>query len=248
MSKIYVRTAIKDSEKIDVIISDSRFMTELYKRAFWYDGLILEWGSPRNDILIKGDSTILSKVRNYYNIAADKKILLYAPTFRVDHSIEAYGIDYRRVREACQKRFKGEFVVLVRLHPNIVDKCENLLLKEGEIINATHYPDMQELLLAADICISDYSSLMFDFALSKKPCFQFATDIENYKQDRNFYFEIDKLPFMLCKDNDELEKAILLFDEAGYHFNLDMFFKEVGMVMTGEAAASCAEWIIERIG
>ena len=247
LSKGYMRKAVRDSKHIDLLISDSQFMTQIYKNSFWYNGDIVEWGSPRNDLFYGDHENFALKIKQFYNIEKDKKIVLYAPTFRADYSLDAYQLDGRRVCALCQKRFGSDFVLLIRLHPNIVDKCTSIEYHENEIINATFYPDMQELLAGVDIVISDYSSLMFDFALSKKPCFQFATDIEAYKKDRNFYFKIDNLPFPLCKNNDDLEQAILTFDMENYQKSLELFFKEVGMVMDGQASVRCAQWILEKI-
>lgn len=247
LGEAYVKGAIKDSKYTDIIISDSQFMTSLYQKSFWYDGDVVEWGSPRNDIIIHPREELYKKVRDYFGLSEDKKIVLYAPTFRADHSTEPYNIDYDKLRASCKKRFGKDFVVLVRLHPNIMYKCEFLKFKEGEIVNATHYADMQELLVASDICITDYSSLMFDFALSHKPCFQFATDIESYKKDRNFYFEIDKLPFSVAQNNEELVKNILEFSQEEYEKRLIEFYNKVGMIMDGNASERCAEYILHKI-
>ncbi len=247
LGKSYVQGAIKDSRNVDLIISDSRFMTQIYNSSFWYEGEVVEWGSPRNDIFWGDCSEYVSKIKNYYGIGIDKKIILYAPTFRCDHSLDAYNLDCRQVCSLFQQRFGDEFVLLIRLHPNIVDKCSNIKFDNNQIINATFYPDMQELLAGVDVVISDYSSLMFDFALSRKPCFQFATDIEQYKMDRNFYFEIDNLPFPLCRSNSELKDVILSFDIDSYRKGIDAFFVKVGMIEEGNASKNCAKWIIERI-
>jgi len=155
-------------------------------------------------------------------------------------------VDYHRLCKACEKRFGGNFVAFVRLHPNVVNKCSDLKFDE-KTINATLYPDMQELMAFADIVITDYSSLMFDFSLMMKPCFQYATDIEDYKGDRNFYFQIDSLPFDLCTDNDQLENAVLGFDESAYRERLGAFFDNVGMIRDGLASKRCADWILEKI-
>ena len=247
LGESYVKCAIKDSKNTDIIISDSRFMTGIYQKSFWYNGEIVEWGSPRTDIILNPRVEIYKNVRNYFGVSNDKKIVLYAPTFRADHSIEPYNIDYNRLKESCENRFGDKFVVLVRLHPNIISKCEFLKFKEGEIINATYYPDMQELLVASDICITDYSSLMFDFALSYKPCFQFATDIQDYKKDRNFYFEIDKLPFSVAQNNDELVKNILEFNREKYEEKLLEFYNKVGMIRDGQASRRCAKYILQNL-
>ena len=84
---------------------------------------------------------------------------------------------------------------------------------------------------------------MFDFALSNKPCFQYAVDIEDYKSDRNFYFDLSELPFPLSTNNEELEEHILHFDQASYQKRLDAFFAEVGMVQNGDASGRVAEII-----
>lgn len=243
----YVKNAIKDSKHIDLLVSDSSFMTKIYKDCFWYNGKIVEWGQARNDILHNYDFNVSNKVKKHFELCKNQKIILYAPTFRADYSVEPYQIDYERLIKNCQERFGGDFVALVRLHPNIIDKCGALKFEEGKIINASLYPDMQELLVAADIVISDYSSLMFDFALTRKPCFQFAVDIEEYKEDRNFYFPLDQLPFALAENNDQLQDIILNFKEKEYHEKLKDFFSETGMVMDGQASKRCVDWILQKI-
>ena len=245
LSDKYIRDAKSDSRRIDHIISDSTFMTGIYKSAFWYDGDILEWGSPRNDIIINPSDELKNKVFEYFNLSEGKKIVLYAPTFRADLSNDAYSLDYKRLQKACAKRFDGDFAVLVRLHPNIIKNCDSMDFDTNNIVNASYYPDMQELLAVADIVVSDYSSLMFDFALSFKPCFQFATDIEDYKKDRNFYFDIEALPFNLSKSNDELENSILNFDEDKYKVKLGEFYDSVGMIKDGDSSEKCAELVLK---
>ena len=241
----YEKLAMRDSKNIDYIISCSKFMTDIYRNSFWYDGEIIETGAPRNDILIKGDQEIKSKVYEYFNIQSNKKIILYAPTFRADRQTDAYSIDYKRIIDACNKRFDGEFIFITRLHPNIAAMSGNLVWS-NEIINGSYYSDMQELMVASNIIITDYSSVMFDFALQYKPCFQFATDISAYKNDRNFYFELDKLPFSVAENNDELEKNILDFSASDYKQALETFYNDVGMIRAGNAADKCCDIIIEK--
>lgn len=246
LDQSYVQLAKKDAKAIDLIVSEADFMTNIYKSAFWYDGKVVRWGSPRNDAMLDAGKMeqFANTVRRYYALGKDEKILLYAPTFRVNHSLEPYKLDFAKVKEACQLRFGGEFKVLVRLHPNIADKSKELCSGTG-VIDASFYPDMQELLAAADVVISDYSSLMFDFALSMKPCFQFATDIADYKKDRNFYFSLDNLPFSVGQNNDLLAQNIREFGENTYKNALDAFFTDIGMERSGNASKKCAELICE---
>ena len=240
----YEKLAKRDSKNIDCIISCSKFMTKVYRNSFWYNGEILEIGAPRNDILINGNENIKNKVYNFYSIS-NKKIILYAPTFRVDRKTDAYSIDYERIMKACNQRFGGEFVFIARLHPNIATKSTDMKWSDN-IINGSYYSDMQELMAAADVIITDYSSVMFDFALQYKPCFQFATDICAYKNDRNFYFALDKLPFSVAENNDELEENIRNFSEIEYRTNLDAFYENVGMIRSGNASEKCRDLIIEK--
>ncbi len=247
LGKRYTAMAKRDSKHTDLMISDSRFMTDIYRRSFWYNGPIQEWGAPRNDIFSSDISDMAEKVKAYYNLHSGKKIILYAPTFRADHSIEAYALDFKRLVVVCQEKFGGDFVVLVRLHPNIVDKCSMIHFDGQTTVNATRYPDIQELLSAAHIVISDYSSLMFDYAITKRPCFIFATDIDAYKKDRNFYFDITSTPFSISVNNDELEENIKHFSGTDYVQKVENFLEHFGIIADGSAGEKCAEWVLSKL-
>ena len=247
LSKDYVKSAIRDSKNIDYIISCSSFMSKLYRSSFWYDGSILEFGAPRNDILLKPDESLIHKVHNYFGIDSNKHIILYAPTFRADKNMRAYNIDYIRLIRSCEKRFGVTFIVIAKLHPNIASQSKALPCN-SLIIDGTHYPDMQELMCASDVIVTDYSSVMFDFSIANKPCFQYAVDIEDYKNDRNFYFPLDQLPFPLASNNDELEHCVLNFDSVEYENKLNNFYNSNGLNRTGNASERCADLILSLTG
>ena len=98
--------------------------------------------------------------------------------------------------------------------------------------------------MVSDILISDYSSLMFDFALSEKPCFLYVPDIDEYiKADRKLYFNINELPFIAVKNNDELKSAIEDFNLKSYRENLSKFLKKIGSFEDGR----CCENLLKRI-
>ena len=149
--------------------------------------------------------------------------------------------------DSCNRRFGGDHVLLLRLHPNIERKADSLPCDGKTIFQATHYPDMQELLSAADVVISDYSSLMFDFALTGRPVFQFATDIDTYRQDRSFNFPLDQLPFSLAENNEALQRVIAAYDPAKAAAQWARFSQEHGIHEDGHAAQRCAQWILARI-
>ena len=246
LDKGYISLAKRDSRGIDLMISESRVMTEMFHRAFWYDGPVYQCGYPRYDAVMRVDGSIREKVENFFGISADKGIALYAPTFRKDGSIDAYDVDHERFIANLKEKFNKEFVLLIRLHPNIADRSE--LIEYGEnIINASHYPDMQELLAAADVLLGDYSSVNYDFCLKRGPVFRYASDLKDYIGDRDFYFGFDEYPFPFATDNDELETVVKGFDENEYLENLDAFFKKLGAVTEYGASDRVADIVLEYL-
>lgn len=230
----------------DVFISNSERTTEIYRKAFGFKGKILEYGSPRNDLFFQDTSIYFKKVQKQFGIQ-NKKAALYAPTFRSDFSIKALQLDTVRLKKNLEKRFGNEWVILIRLHPNNISDADHFTTYNEFVINATHYNVMQELLIVCDILITDYSSCMFDFVTREKFCFLYATDIESYKKERDNYFKLEELPFPYAKDNNQLEKNILLFDEKQYHMNLRKLFKRVGLCENGNASKQTADYIEQWI-
>ncbi len=241
----YIRSAKRDSAMIDLIVSCSAHMTRVYTDSFWYGGEVLTIGSPRNDSLIHGGQSERAAVERRFKLTKGKKIILYAPTFRDDKTTDAYLRDFRFLSDACSRRFGGDFVVFVRLHPHAA-KMASFITYGDTVINTSNYPDSQELLCAADVLITDYSSVMFDFALSRKPCFLYASDLEKYTRQREFYFDIKRLPFALSETRDKLTESIVSFDENAYLEKINDFFEKVGMDTNGVASQKVAELIAEK--
>ena len=242
----YLRAAKKDSRMADLFLSNSRFLTEIYRRAFWYQGDVLEEGFPRNDILARPHPELEEKVRRTLGLPAEKRLLLYAPTFRKDKGLEAYDMDYARCVKALERRFGGEWLILAKLHPNIAEKASQLDLDPRYIVNASGYPDIQELYLACDGLVTDYSSVMFDYLITGKPCFLYVNDLAAYKADRNFTFDIDKLPFPRAEDNGQLEAILLGYDAQEQARRMEAFNREFGLRETGAAARRTVDYLEER--
>ena len=243
----YIRMAKKDSKMCDLLISNSELLTQIYRNCFWYDGEILECGSPRNDIFFVDNSKRIDSIRSKIGVGPNDKILLYAPTFRKNFGLEQYDIYYELLVNSLKKKFGDEWKILIRLHPNIAKKSKELNLNQDFIIDVSNYDDIQELMLASNVLITDYSSSMFDFALTKKPCFLYANDISQYKDDRNFYFDIDKLPFPLACNNNELEEKILNFDPDRYKEDIEKFLIDFKFNESGSAAKSILCWLRNHI-
>ena len=226
----------------DLMVSNSRQPSEIYHRAFWYKGNILECGSPRNDIFFENQQFYKEKIQGYFKIRG-KKIALYAPTYRDSFKVDIFNLDYANLRKNLEKKFGGQWVVLIRLHPHNMIDAEYFITYDNEIINATNYSVMQELLVASDVLITDYSSCMFDFVTARKACFLYATDVEAYREERDYYFDLDELPFPLAQNNDEMEENILNFDEEKYQNGLRLLFEKVGLCESGNASGQVVDYI-----
>lgn len=243
----YVNQCKKDSSFIDLMVSGSDFLTRVYREDFWYDGEIAQFGSPRNDIFFRENPELQRKIRDFFGLEADRKLLLYAPTFRSDKSTDCYCLDAEAALAACEARFGGEWSALIRLHPNVAAQSAGLFPYDGQrILDGTGYPDMQELLAVTDLLVTDYSSSMFDYALSGRPCIQFAVDIAEYQKDRDFYFPLEELPFPLARSAGELNQLIEHYDETSTG-RWQAFHTEMGFAEDGGASARCARWILDRI-
>ncbi|MDR7000611.1 CDP-glycerol glycerophosphotransferase family protein [Neobacillus niacini] len=232
----YISMAKKDSLKCDLLLSGCEFSTRIFERAFWYKGKIFEHGTPRNDVLFSRNSYLREKVFSELKIKSNKKIVLYAPTFRKDNRLDVYNLNYSEALEKLKSKFKGEWIFLVRLHPHLLSKSYELVMGD-DVIDVTAYDDIQELLSITDVLITDYSSLMFDFLITKRPCFLYIPDIKEYeKNDRDLYFEIKELPFLSSVNNLELLFQIEHFNEKEYQQFLNRFLKSVGSFEKGNAS------------
>lgn len=242
----YVNMAKNDSSVIDVILSGCEFKTNVYKNSFWYSGEVLNIGTPRADVFFNEEKILQNKkkVLDFYNLEDDVKILMYAPTFRQSHNLDIYKLDYTKLESVLVHKFGGKWKIIVRLHPNIAHLADELRLP-NTVLNVTSYKDMQELLCASDIVVTDYSGLMFDFYIMNRPLFLFCTDLEEYtSKDRELYFDFKELPFDLAKSNGELCDRIEEFDYQKYFSDVNLFKKNIGFC---EAGYSCIE-IIKYIG
>lgn len=231
----YVQTAMQDSRKIDLLLSGCRFSTDIFRRAFWYDGHILEKGTPRCDGFFADKGAVKEKVYRYFGIPADKKLVLYAPTFRRDKKPSLYGFN----PEALQNALGESWVVGCRLHPNL-----NGAVDMGTAIPMSGYPDMQELLIACDLLVTDYSSSMFDMAVAGKRCVLYVPDLTQYMtNERGLYFDVASLPFPQAQDMESLCRCVQEFDANAYQKSLAAFCTQIGSYEDGNAAAAVAERI-----
>ncbi|MGC9501603.1 CDP-glycerol glycerophosphotransferase family protein [Streptomyces sp. WG7] len=207
----YLSKVAEETPNWSFLVSPNRFSTPIMRRAFQYEGEILESGYPRNDVLLseKTDETARA-VRERIGLPEGKKVVLYAPTWRDDQFYRAgnYKFDLRIDMRKAAERLGDDHVVLVRKHSNIVDAVPGA--GDGFVFDVSSYPDIADLFLITDVLVTDYSSLMFDFANTGRPMLFFTYDLEYYRdQLRGFYFDFEKqAPGPLLQSSDELIEAL----------------------------------------
>ena len=239
----YVCQAKRDSKMADLFVSGSKFTSDLYRNAFWYDGEIAEIGMPRMEILLKNSEFKKKEIKKILGVDPNTKIVFYVPTFRNKSSkdnIYIYKLEWKRILAAIEQKFHGNWVGMLRLHPNISNLSQYLDLPSN-VIDVTNYPDMQELLLVSDLCITDYSSCMFEFAMTYKEVLLYVPDFEDYKKERDVYFSLDETPFDIAYNISELESNILKLDETLYQSKLNDFFDKHGVVINEDSATILAD-------
>jgi CDP-glycerol glycerophosphotransferase len=193
LSLSYQLTMKRESEYWDVLLAQSPFAASLLAPAFEFEGRTEVLGYPRNDSLLSaGTDTRRLTTRSLLGVADDVKAVLYAPTWRdnVRTASRQYDLvtylDFQKIRKA----FGDDVVILLRGHHNIAGQRSTI--GDNSFIDVTAYPEINDLYLAADVLITDYSSVMFDFAVTGKPMIFLTPDIELYRdKTRGFYFDLE---------------------------------------------------------
>ena len=221
---------------IDLFISSSKAFSKQVRDFFWYDGKILESGLPRTDILV-----------NNKNIKNSKdNILLYAPTFRDNGNTWVYNLDYEELRKNLKNKFGGNWKIYIRFHPNI-SYLQDSIKYNKNIINATNYGDINNLILKSDILLTDFSSCIFDAMIAGKKTFMYAPDLEEYISQRGIDIDFNIVPFSLSKNKEELYKNIENFDLKRYEEKIEDFFKKIGSFEKGTATKEICKAINQEI-
>ena len=173
-------------------------------------------------------------VKKSLGLSPETKVVLYAPTFRDDYRTDVYNLDLARLIDTLCTNLGGDWRVLVRLHPNVMDK--NIIKLCQNSIDVTSYPDMQELLLISDVLITDYSTTIYDAIIMRKTVFLYAPDLADYKDNRGLKPVYFSLPTRVNQTNDELIEYIRIFDETGYQRQLEEFLATFRVFDDGNAS------------
>ena len=215
-----------DAIKFDYFISPSKFCTEKFTSAFNLknlnkENIFIEKGYPRNDYLFNYKKSDVKKIKKELNIPLNKKVILYAPTFR-DNQVNENGYTYNVVLdfEKLKKEISDEYVVLFRAHYFIANKF-NFDKYNGFVYNVSKYEDINELYIISDLLITDYSSVFFDFANLKRPELFYMYDYDDYKNNlRDFYISLKELPGPIVQSEEELIDEIKKIDSYNKKYKI----------------------------
>lgn len=213
------RRYTREGERLTYLLSPSDFATEKLGSAFGLDtsgrmDAIIQEGYPRNDVLSTFGAADVESVKARLDIPRDKRVILYAPTFRDNQHSSAtgytldLGVDFRALRE----QLGPGYVVLFRAHYLVASEFD-FAAHEGFVFDVSDLDDINELYIASDILITDYSSVFFDYANLKRPIIYYMYDLEHYADElRGIYLDVADLPGPITRTQDELVAAILAAD------------------------------------
>ncbi|MEU6792789.1 CDP-glycerol glycerophosphotransferase family protein [Nonomuraea wenchangensis] len=192
----------------DLLLSQSPWATPVLRKAFGYKGEVLESGLPRNDVLNSPDrEELAAAVRERLGLAEGKRVVLYAPTYRdYDRKNAMVKLDLAKAREALG----ADHEILVRAHPMQAVPAVPEIARD-----VTTYPDIAELLLIADVLVTDYSSVMFDFAATGRPIVLYAYDQVKYANKRGLYLDLaEQAPGPVLSTSAQVVEALRSIDEV----------------------------------
>lgn len=245
LPKDYVIDAQRDASMTNLMISGSSFFTNLIRDYFWYDGEVMECGTPRLDVFFHEHSALITKVKKHFD-AFEAKIILYAPTFRDNNDVSCYEMNYERIIDTFEALYDEPCIMLIRMHPN-VSGLSNKLNYSDRIKNASDYPDLYELIIASEAIITDYSSISFEAGILLKPVFLYAVDLHSYIAQRGFLIDPYEQPYPLAVNEEELVYSIIHFNKEQYNKRLADFNRNLGIIENGCAASILANRILDEI-
>ena len=241
-----------EASKFTYFISPSKFASEKFISAWnlkeiGKKNIIVEEGYPRNDFLFNYKEKDVQQIRKKLGIENDnRKIILYAPTYRSDQHQTGLGyvykeeIDFKKMEE----KFGKEYLILFRPHYFIANSFDFDKYK-GFVYNVANIDDINELYIISDILITDYSSVFFDYANLKRPMIFFMYDLEHYKNESNgFYIDLNELPGPIVETQEDLEKSI---EDVDFNIGSSKKYKEFNEKYNYLDDGNASKRVIEKV-
>ena len=230
----YKQNFYLESRNWDYLISPNDYSSKIFKRAFRFEKVMLEYGYPRNDVLYnKNNENTISRIKHDLGIPTDKKVILYAPTFRDNQYYRAgnYKFDLPLDLNILKKRYGERSVFLLRMHYLIAENYD-LTAYTGFVYDFSNKADINDLYLVSDLLITDYSSVFFDYANLKRPIILYMYDLKEYRKTlRGFYINLEKeSPGPIIETEADLLCTLDEFFSTGefkdYHADYNAFYNK----------------------
>ncbi|MDR0912059.1 MAG: CDP-glycerol:glycerophosphate glycerophosphotransferase [Methanobrevibacter sp.] len=241
---------IENSREWKYLLSPNHYTSEIYRSAFNYHGKILEYGYPRNDLLYNYTNEDIFKIKNELNLPKDKKIILYAPTWRDDEFYDkgSYKMSLKLDLDLLKNRLQNDYIILIRTHYFISDVLD---LKEFNNFawDVSKYDDISHLYIISDILITDYSSVFFDYGNLKRPILFYTYDLDKYESVlRGFYLDITKeIPGPLLFSSEEVVESIINIDDINQEFKdkYEKFYNKFCHLDDGNASERVSKTVFD---
>lgn len=243
----YKEKFYKNTRTWDYLISQNHFSSEVFKSAFAFDKTMLEIGYPRNDILFSGNNKeYITDLKKKMGLPLDKKVILYAPTWRDNEYYEkgAYKFNQALDFDLFRKKLGDEYVCIVKYH-YLVKESLDWSAYQGFVYKYDMCEDIANLYLVSDLLITDYSSVMFDYSVLKRPMLFFAYDLEDYKDNlRGFYFDfLKEAPGPITRTTKELIDSIVNYKAEEFSEKYEAFHNKYNHLDDGSASQKVVQLI-----
>lgn len=247
----YKRRFSENTKTWDCLISQNQYSTTIFQRCFDFHKKMLEIGYPRNDILVNhNDEAFIIKLKKKFQLPFDKKIILYAPTWRDNEFYEKgkYKFNVSMDFDLLKEKLSQEYVMIVKYHYLIMDAID-WSKYEGFVYQYSRDCDIADLYLVSDMMITDYSSVMFDYSVLKRPMLFYAYDLEHYKNNlRGFYFDfMEEVPGPISQTTEQLIEDIQTYDFKVYQDKYNKFTEKFNYLDDGKASAKVVSLIKHTI-
>lgn len=254
-SPTYKAQFYRQKQEWDYLIAPNAFSSEIFKSCFMYKDegeTMLDTGYPRNDLLSAPNrEDIAIELKKKVGIPLNKKVILYAPTWRDDeyYGKGAYKFQLKLDLTKMKEQLGEDYVIILRTHYYIADVLD-LTGLEGFAFNLSKYDDITEVYLMSDILITDYSSVFFDFANLKRPMLFYTYDLDKYRDVlRGFYIDMEEeLPGPLVFTTDEVIDTIKNIDDITekYASRYDTFYDKFCGWEDGHSSKRVVEKVFEN--
>ena len=243
-NSIMRKTLRMSTNETTLFLSSNRWFSEFALQAeFDYHGPVLNYGLPRSDDLVNENRKKLEKkMRDYLGVNEDTVIFMYGPTWRYGGVKDNPHVDLLKVCDILEKKYGDNYLVIKRLHHLAKDD----VVENEHIKDLTNYPNVEEIMPAVNIFVSDYSSLIWDASLVRAYVILFTPDVDKYVEERTMYKPIWEWGYPVALTQEELNEELVKADLNQGKIRAERFLEKYGSYETGKAAEYFYKWMISK--